>query len=203
MVEHSALARISEAKSLLANASLPQAKEIRDKAEALRMYMKAAGESLEAQNHAAEVKIRAERKAGEILSATNKSMGAASKRGDIVSPRLEDIGVSKKQSQRWQRVASIPEDVFEDHLETTKARHEELTQASCLRLYSSLNAVKKTKQDVQEQHVSEMSITDALDLFNESILDLWETWPEEHAAVFVKKLRSAADEIESTGGLRK
>lgn len=43
---------------------IDEVKDIRDKAEALRVYIKQAGHSLDMQNQCAEIKIRAERKAG-------------------------------------------------------------------------------------------------------------------------------------------
>jgi hypothetical protein len=64
------LSRISEArKALTAAKSLDDVLQIRDQAEALRVYVKAAADSLEAANAAAEIKLRAERKAGEMLAA--------------------------------------------------------------------------------------------------------------------------------------
>lgn len=44
-------------------ASVDEAKGIRDKAEALRIYAKQSGQSLEVQNKCAEIKLRAERRA--------------------------------------------------------------------------------------------------------------------------------------------
>ena len=106
------LAAISKARQQLAEArTLDDVLEIRDKAEAIRVYVRSAEEGLEAQNHAAEIKLRAERKAGELLAemdknkggeqekkkASNKNMGQTT--GDIMSlvvPKLEDIGVTKK-----------------------------------------------------------------------------------------------------------
>ena len=45
---------------------MDEAKKIRDKAEAVRTYAKLAGD-LDMQNMAAEIRIRAERRAGELL----------------------------------------------------------------------------------------------------------------------------------------
>ena len=68
---------------------------------------------LKGQNILAEGRIRAERKAGKLLKQMDKAKGAATKRGDIASPRLADIGVTKKQSSRWQQQAKVPENSSE------------------------------------------------------------------------------------------
>ena len=119
-------------------ATIDEVKDIRDKAEAMRLYLKQAGESLEAQNHVAEIKIRAERKAGVLLQEMPKNRGGQVEHadypstGNIVLPveKLEDIGITKMQSSRLQAVAAVPEDVFERHVEEVKASGtEELTTA--------------------------------------------------------------------------
>jgi len=48
-------------------ASIDEVKKIRDQSEALRQYARQQKLSLEMQNRCAEIKIRAERRAGEIL----------------------------------------------------------------------------------------------------------------------------------------
>jgi len=65
------LVHFNKAKKELALATkIDEVKEIRDKAEALRAYVKQVGESLEMQNQCAEIKVRAECKAGEMLAET-------------------------------------------------------------------------------------------------------------------------------------
>jgi hypothetical protein len=68
-------------------------------------------------NEAAEVKLRAERKAGEALAEMEKARGgwAARETCDSVGesqvekpPRLADIGITPKQSMNWQAEASVP-----------------------------------------------------------------------------------------------
>ena len=62
------LSVLDHASRILADAkSLDDIKAVRDKAEAARAYVKAAKLGLELQNRAAEVKLRAERKAGRLL----------------------------------------------------------------------------------------------------------------------------------------
>ena len=62
------LVRWEKAKQAIAEAkSIDEIKEIRDKMQALHAYSKQAKESLVVQNNIAEIKIRAERRAGEML----------------------------------------------------------------------------------------------------------------------------------------
>jgi hypothetical protein len=133
------LARIDEAKRAIALASkFEDVVNIRDKMAAMKVYMQSVGESLDLQNRAAEMKLRAERKAGEMLSVMSKNEGSKNKGksgGDIVSPpKIEELGVTKKQSSRWQDEAKVPEDKFEAWIESTVEQGEELTQAGLLRL---------------------------------------------------------------------
>jgi hypothetical protein len=59
--------------------------------------------------------------------------GRPSETSDIVSPvllpRLTDLGISNKQSSRWQRMASVPEDVFEQYVNEVVEADRELTIA--------------------------------------------------------------------------
>jgi N6-adenosine-specific RNA methylase IME4 len=138
----SALEPRSRSLELLANAKLAVAeartvdevKNMRDTAEALRVYAKQAGESLAIQNECAEVKLRAERKAGELLKATPKNEGTRFGGNSVQPPKLEDLGVTKIQSHRWQTVARVPEPEFEAHVANVKQAGEELTTAGVVQL---------------------------------------------------------------------
>lgn len=68
-MKDSQLIYLNQARQALALAkSIDEVKNIRDKAEALRAYAKQAGMGLEMQNECAEIKLRAERRAGEMLA---------------------------------------------------------------------------------------------------------------------------------------
>src|SRR5258708_20250163 len=72
----SPLARLETARRLLAEVrSVDDAKAIHDFAEAARVYARQARLGLEAQNDAAEIRLRAERKLGELLAALPKHDG--------------------------------------------------------------------------------------------------------------------------------
>lgn len=73
-----ALAQLGAATTALAQAkTLEEVKRIRDIAQAAHTYAQAAKLGLEAQNHAAEIKLRAERKAGELLAQLKEQEGPA------------------------------------------------------------------------------------------------------------------------------
>ena len=58
-----------------------------------------------------EGKLRCERKAGAFLAGVQKRKNQYA--GNAPLPALQDHGVSKMQSSRWQRLASIPDDEFD------------------------------------------------------------------------------------------
>ena len=119
-----------------------QVKEIRDQALALETYAKQA-QNQEAEQKAIEIRIRAERRAGELLKALEKQPG---KRTDLTSvqatPRLsedadlnsaqaapslfaqakEQAKISDDQAKRWQKLAEIPKDEFEQALKAPETK---------------------------------------------------------------------------------
>lgn len=135
-----ALVRFDAARVALAEArSIDEVKAIRDKAEALRLYARQAGESLEMQNDIAEIKLRAERRAGELLKEVERAergrpIGKTLHDATFIPPTLADLGIERTQSHRWQAIADVPEPIFEQHIETVKARGDELTSAGVLRI---------------------------------------------------------------------
>src|SRR6266567_2390642 len=118
----SPLARLETARRLLAEVrSVDDAKAIHDFAEAARVYARQARLGLEAQNDAAEVKLRAERRLGELIATLPKQDGgdaaqARSQHATELPPRLDELGISKSQSSRCQTIAAVPEPVFEQYV---------------------------------------------------------------------------------------
>jgi hypothetical protein len=133
------LVRISEAMNALCAArTLDDVLQIRDQAEALRVYMKAASESLDAANAAGAIKLRAERKAGEMLAQMDDSRGKnqhSKKDGDsVLPPSLDELGIDKQQSSRWQREAAVSDEAFEEYIASCIAGRREVTQAGLLKI---------------------------------------------------------------------
>jgi site-specific DNA-methyltransferase (adenine-specific) len=118
----SPLVRLETARRLLAEVrGVDDARAIRDVAEAARIYARQARLGLEAQNDAAEIKLRAERKLGELLAQSERNPGGNANLSQPATgwnqpARLHDLGISRSQSSRWQAIAAVPETVFDRHL---------------------------------------------------------------------------------------
>jgi N6-adenosine-specific RNA methylase IME4 len=127
------LATIDQARQLLEQAAtVGEVKDVRDRAEALRQYARQASLGLELQNTCAELKVRAERKAGEMLAEMPKLAGARA--GSQGATPLADLGVNKHQSRRWQLIAALPEARFEQHLAETRDAGREITSSAAIKL---------------------------------------------------------------------
>lgn len=133
--------------AIIEAASIDEVRDIRDKAEAARVYVKQAGDSLEMQNRCAEIKIRAERRCGEILA--DSGIGRGNK-----SVTLTDFGVDHNQSKRWQSMARIPETVFEQHIREMIENQQELTSASVQRLAKLIENSERDQEIVESQEGS-------------------------------------------------
>lgn len=131
-----ALILFDKARTALAEAhAVDEVKEIRDQAEALRAYYKQRDGSLEMTNQLSEIKIRAERRLGELLAETTIKGGERHKSADSIYERRPTlpIGISADQSSDWQRMARLPESDFEAHIATTREEQKPLTTAGVLR----------------------------------------------------------------------
>ena len=120
-------------------ANIDEAKDIRDKAQALKVYAQQAKESLEVQNNIAEIKIRAERRIGEFskeLETHEHRFGQANHSGEPTTKTevLKEAGISPPHASRYEIIANIPEEKFEEVINKTKEAKEELTTALILRL---------------------------------------------------------------------
>lgn len=142
---------------------LDEIKAIRDKAEAVRKYAQSAGMGLELQNYAAEVKLRAERKAGELLLQLQLHGGDRKSQQAEQRIKLEDLGVTKDQSSRWQLTASIPERDFEKYVTSTKSELGEVTTAGLLRVAKDFVARRRKRFKQRKDARQPAATCDALD----------------------------------------
>jgi N6-adenosine-specific RNA methylase IME4 len=126
--------------------TVDEAKDIRDKAEAMRAYARQA-KNKDLEVDAAEIRIRAERRLGELIRAQSKTVGLNKGGGEkgvgragknavvihdrIITPPLKEAGISKDLSSRAQKLAAVPEPEFEAEMagwrEKVKAENARVT----------------------------------------------------------------------------
>jgi hypothetical protein len=136
------LVRYEQARTALAAVhSYDEVKDIMDQAERAAVYARQANDS-DLIKYATEIRVRAQRRAGEMLAQTEKATGAKGigpiavtegNRNQPVPATLEEIGVTKKQSSNWQALASMTEEHFEATVEAAKDTAGEVTTAFMLR----------------------------------------------------------------------
>ena len=139
VVRKTGLIKLDAATTQLAKAtSIEEVKEIRDKAEAIRKYAAVSGAGLDLQNAGAELKLRAERKAGLMIPKVFPHGVKKEFKTLDNQTSLKDVGISRFQSHQWQKEASIPKERFEEHIKETKEAEKELTTTGIIRLASNL-----------------------------------------------------------------
>lgn len=119
--------------------SVNELAKIASQAEAYKYALKQAKESVDVVNIATEIKLRAERKAGEYLQGMEKNKGGNPNLSpDVSSLKIKDLGISHNQSSKWQKIATIPEGLFEQHIEEIKLNGIELSTSKLLRSQNGL-----------------------------------------------------------------
>lgn len=133
------LVRYEAARNALSIASsVDEVEDIRDKAQAMAAYARQANDT-ELVEWATEIKVRAERRAGEMIVEMEKHPAGRPTKNQShpatnLPPTLKQLGISKTQSSRWQKIAAIPEEKFEQAVAAAKEFAGEVTTAAMLRV---------------------------------------------------------------------
>lgn len=162
--------RVASERLEVAKASLPtlafveDAKNVRDMAQAIRHYAKQQKDGHELQNSAAEVKIRAERRMGELLAEMPKNEGQLKQGPQLqsatagVPPTLADLGIEKTLSFRCQQIAQLPADKFESHIRDTIRKGQEVTSSAMLA--AAKDEIKRIEAEERRQREKEAAEAD-------------------------------------------
>lgn len=162
------LALLDKASQLLMQiVTIEDATDVIDIAETGRIWAKRVLKSIEAQNQAAEVRLRAERKAGKWLQEHTYEMGKKPAEIELVGPKStsasmaevrmtldeasEKVGVVRRTLERWKEAAGVSEEEFEDYLKKTVAANEELSSAGVRRILNKAkNQLAKDRKREKE-----------------------------------------------------
>lgn len=141
--------------------TVDEVKDIRDKSEAMAAYARQAQDT-ELLKWATEIKVRAERRAGQMLAEMPKASGAKgnpggqgaavvrSHDGTAQTLTLAEMDISKNESSRWQKLAAVSDEQFESAVAAAKDKAGEVTTAAMMRAAKPNDEQKPTKQAAQK-----------------------------------------------------
>jgi N6-adenosine-specific RNA methylase IME4 len=150
---------IDAALSALASANTPdELITLANQAAALQVYARRAKLGLVAQNRCAELRLRAERKLGELLTATPRLHGRPkSVPGEDTLPSLSDLGVrDRKLSHRAQRLAAIPQRDFDSWLRRARHHQLEITTRLLLTICEQQQAAARNRKRIVGGRVGDL-----------------------------------------------
>jgi len=137
---------LSETRGSLYKAeTLEEVVGVMKKASAIKEMARAVDAGMAIQNHGAEIALLAKRKAGVFLGQLEKNEGKVNRfnsdsmRGNTsqFAEAVKDADISPQDAARWQLIASVPEEKFQEFVNETKEAGKELTQAGALRIARS------------------------------------------------------------------
>jgi site-specific DNA-methyltransferase (adenine-specific) len=131
--------------------------EYLNKVKAIETWAKAEKKDAILQNAIAEQKIRTQKILGNLLKDSKVSKNSGSRHGNLVAKddqvKLSDIGITKDQSSAFQKIASMPEELFEKEIAQAKDESNKRIELTTSRL---LKAAKQYEKDVIRQKQSEV-----------------------------------------------
>lgn len=130
-----------------------------NKVKAIETWAKAEKKDAELQNMIAEQKIRTQRILGQLLKDSEISRGnvQGSNNREIVKSKdttLHSFGITKDQSSTFQKIAALPEEIFEAEIATAKAETEKRIELTTSRMITAAKEYEQAKKK-QEADLSE------------------------------------------------
>jgi hypothetical protein len=194
-----ALVRLGDACRRLAECtSVPEVKLLRDQAAALAAFLRQRRHGLDAQNEATELRLRCDRRLGELLAGSVDHRGGHPAR---LSGTTLPKDVNRTQSSRWQAVAGIPTGDFEKHLAEVRGREEELTTAGVLHLAKTLTIRARHNRRRQQAHDFAEANPNAGNIITGDLGVLEDHLADDSAGLFLTDLPYARDSLPLFGRL--
>lgn len=135
--------------------------EFRDKAEAMRVFLRQRDAALLSQNDAAEIKLRTERRLGELTKAqlpklTNGEVAkvrwgndALAKVANARAETLKELGIGGREADHLEALAGIPQDCFENRISEAKAKGERILSARSMAAENRLEKKRALAEEIR------------------------------------------------------
>jgi site-specific DNA-methyltransferase (adenine-specific) len=162
---------------LLEIQSIETGVEYLNKVKGIEAWAKAEKKDAELQNLIAEQKLRTQRILGNLLKESNIYKGAATQSKDTTALKLSDIGVTRDQSSAFQKIASLPQEIFEEEIATAKQETNKRIELTTSKL---LKAAKQYEKDSKRKEQSEVikNINISEKIKNGDSLEILKTLPD-------------------------
>ena len=142
-----------------------------NKVKAIEVWAKAEKKDAELQNMIAEQKIRTQRILGQLLKESEVSKNASNgsnqfalvKTIDQSKRTLSDFGITKDQSSTFQKIAALPEEIFEAEIATAKEESEKRVELTTSRvLFAAKEYEQQKKKDEAQITTRDQQLIEAL-----------------------------------------
>lgn len=146
--ERTALALLKAARAGMERVTtVEEAKDGRDKTRAIKDYLDNRNATLSVRNVAAVDVIGWERLTGAMLREMEKNPGGGDHRLQAATgaPTLADLGIEKTASHRWQVMAAVPEEIYQQLVQQAEVIDTEITSAAFYKLGRDILAFGKDK----------------------------------------------------------
>jgi site-specific DNA-methyltransferase (adenine-specific) len=148
-----------------------------NKVKAIEVWAKAEKKDAELQNMIAEQKIRTQRILGQLLkesdlakaSKGNQYTGKLDQSDNTTSPTLQSFGISKDQSSAFQKIAALPEEVFEREIAVAKEESEKRVELTTSRVLFAAKEYEQQKK--KEQHKQDVMGKRVQNVFEDSFVN--------------------------------
>ena len=152
--------------------------EYLNKVKAIETWAKAEKKDAELQNIIAEQKLRTQRILGGLLNESDIGKGRPNKMSKTTTfNSLKDVGINRDQSSAFQKIASLPQEMFEEEIATAKEETNKRIELTTSRMLTAAKQYEKDKKRKEQGEVIKtINISDKIK--NGDSLEILKTLPD-------------------------